>query len=502
MSASSSAHCNSPESESADFGARVKAALLWRSGSQMVAQLVMWASTLLVIRILNPEDYGLFAMTQVVMALLVFLNGYGFASALVQSESVNQEKIRQAFGLLILLNGGIAVAQFLSAPLVAGFYDEPRVTNLLRVQSLIYLATPFIALPEVLMSRTLEFRKQAVVNLVAALSAAVVSLVCALAGLGVWTLVIAPIAMFWIRAIGLTVTARMLVRPSFRFTGMGQMFGFGSALLVSHVFWTIQVQADVVIAGRMLDAHMVGIYAEALFIVQLFSSKFIPPINDVAFPAYSRLQNDPEKLRQAFLKSLRVILAVACPVYFGLAAVAEPFVGFVFGEKWLEMARFIQIIAFVMPFMTVQIIWAPLVNALGRPQNTMQTSIAGAMIMPLAFYFAIEHGGAIGLAWAWVIGVPCIAAFAVVRSQKLVGIGLLDIARAGLAGFMAALVMAVIVWSTGSALAAMAIPGWLGLGISIALGVLVYGLAFRLIWPNVLREMIALVIKKKMPVAA
>jgi hypothetical protein len=99
--------------ESAEaFGSRVRRAVIWRSGSQILAQIITWGSTLLVIRLLDPSDYGLFAMTQVVLAFLAFLNGWGFASALVQSDSVDPFRIRQAFGLLLLLNALLAAIQY------------------------------------------------------------------------------------------------------------------------------------------------------------------------------------------------------------------------------------------------------------------------------------------------------------------------------------------------------------------------------------------------------
>ena len=212
------------------LSSRVRRAVFWRSGSQIVAQIVMWGSTLAVIRILNPQDYGLFAMTQVVLVLFNFLNGYGFASALIQSELLEQNRIRQAFGMLILLNGGLAILQLVTATLVAAYYRQPEIASLLRVQALLYLATPFIALPDALLSRALDFRNQAKANLAAALAGALAALGCALAGLGVWTLVFAPIALFYTRAICLTLASRVLVRPSFDFRGAGAMFGFGGAI--------------------------------------------------------------------------------------------------------------------------------------------------------------------------------------------------------------------------------------------------------------------------------
>lgn len=179
------------------FANRVRSAVFWRSGSQIVSQIVMWATTLAVIRILEPADYGLFAMTQVVMVMLAFLNGYGFASSLIQQERIDPFRVRQAFGLLLILNGGIAAAQFIAAPAIAAYYTQPMVADLLRWQVVMYLATPFMAVPEVLMSRALDFRRLAIVNLISALVCALTSIACALAGWGVWTLVAAPTAMVW-----------------------------------------------------------------------------------------------------------------------------------------------------------------------------------------------------------------------------------------------------------------------------------------------------------------
>ncbi len=100
---------------------------MWRSGSQIAAQLLTWTATFFVIRTLRPADYGLYAMTQAVLVMFTFLNGYGFTGALVRAETVDPKHVRQVFGLLLLFNGGIALAQVAVAPLVATYYHQPMV---------------------------------------------------------------------------------------------------------------------------------------------------------------------------------------------------------------------------------------------------------------------------------------------------------------------------------------------------------------------------------------
>ena len=232
---------------------------MWRSGSQIVAQISMWASTFFVIRLLNPKDYGLFAMTQGVLVLLTLLNGQVFAGALIRAETITTRQVRQVFGLLILLNVGIALLQVAAAPLAARYFRHPIVAEMLTVQALLYLANPFIVLPGALLARAMDFHRQAKVNLVSAAVGALTSLTCALAELGVWTLVFAPLALIWTRAIGMTFAARRLVWPSFDLRGASATIWFGSAMLLSDLLWLIQTQADVFIGGRTMNPHRLGI---------------------------------------------------------------------------------------------------------------------------------------------------------------------------------------------------------------------------------------------------
>jgi O-antigen/teichoic acid export membrane protein len=485
------------EGESAGaFGDRVRSAVIWRSGSQILAQIITWSATLLVIRLLNPADYGLFAMTQVVLSFLAFLNGWGFASALVQSDSVDPFRIRQAFGLLLLLNALLAAIQYFGAPIAAAYYGQPMVAELLRVQALIFLATPFIALPEVMMARKLDFRRQAIVNLAAALAGAGTALGCALAGFGVWTLVYAPIALFWTRAIGLTIVARLLVWPSFNFKGCGQIIGFGSAILFSQLFWLVQSQSDVFIAGRRFEPHALGLYAEALFLAQIFMAKFVPPLNEVAFPAYSRIKDDRAAVRWGLIKTIRLLMLIAAPFYCGLAVTAAPIVETLFGMKWIGMVPYIQLIALALIFMTVQILFSPVNSALGKPSVSMRAALCGAIIFPVAFLIGARWG-LIGMAWAWLVAAPLLLLVTARLSAPLVGVSLSDIGRAMLPGLVPALVMAIAVGFAGQALAGFGLAAPIRLTLLVALGALLYGALLWLLEREALAEVMRLVLRRK-----
>lgn len=472
----------------------VRRAVAWRSGSQVIAQAVAWASTLMVIRILDPADYGLFAMTQVVIVFLNFLNGYGFAGSLIREPDLTEAKIRQAFGLLLLVNGALALLQACLAPWAAAYYHQPRVAELLRAQALIFLSTPFISIPEVLLMRQMDFRRQALVNLVATLVSAAVALGGALAGWGVWTLVWAPIALFWTRALGLQAVTRAWHWPSFRFTGAGPMFHFGLALLASTFGWTVITQADTLIAARRLSPSELGLYAEALFLTTLVASKFVPPLNEVAFPAYARMQEDRALLAGSFLKAVRLVMLATCPLYLGLSVTAPDFVAVVLGAKWQAMAPLMTILALAMPAQTLHILFAPAVNAIGHIRITMRSSLLGALLMPPAFLAGL-HWGATGLAYAWLLAFPALPLFTFIQARDRLGLGARRLAAAVAPGLFASVAMALGV--------ALLRPGlgmlepWLRLGLESAFGAALYvGLLLVFARPTVL-ELAELVLRRR-----
>jgi O-antigen/teichoic acid export membrane protein len=469
---------------------QVRSAVIWRSGTQILGQLLTWGSTFVVIRVLDPSDYGLFAMTQVVLVLLNMLNGYGLASALIQRGDAGVRAQRQLFGMLILLNVGLSAVQFACAPIAAAYYRQPMVADLLRVQAILYLATPFIALPYALLAREMDFRRQAQVNFASGLAGALAALGGAFGGLGVWTLVAAPLAVFAVRAVGMTWAARSLMWPSFDFRGAGDMARFGAVMAAGQICWFLQSQADVFIAGRSFDPHTLGIYTTSLFLAQIFVSKFVPPLNEVAFSAYARLKGDRAAVAAAFVKSARLIMVIALPFYLGLAATAEPLVAVVLGAKWAEAAPVVHWLALAMPLMTLQTLYAPASDAFGRPGISARNAATGAVLLPAAFLAGV-HWGLEGLIAAWFVGYPLFLAIATWRTLPVIGVRLRELVEAIAPPALAAIAMGLIVSLVDSALPPMGAPA--RLAFLVCTGAAAYGAWLAVFARATLIEVIALV---------
>ncbi len=476
---------DSPASDAAGFAGRVRSAVKWRWGTQVAAQIITWTSTIMVVRLLEPTDYGLFAMTQVVLTALAILNGQSFATSLVQTKHIDERRIGQIFGLLLLFNGSMALIQFLFAPYAAAYFGEPLVADMLRIQAVIFLTVPFTALPSELLARRLEFRKQGQVNMACAVIGAVTALALAWLGFGVWALVYAPIAMFVCRAIGLTIAARLWVRPVFDPRGAWDLVTFGGTLTLCQIFWIIQSQSDIVIAGRTMSTYNLGLYSEALFLTLIVTGRFLPPINEVALAAYSELHRAAKPLGPYFLKTARMVMMVTAPIYIGLALTSEAAILTLFGEKWAGMIPIAGGLALVMPFMALHFICSPVTNAMGRTNVYLTTSITGAIIMPLAFLWGVQ-AGAMGLVHAWWLAAPLLCTITLTLTLPRIGVSpfalLKELAPIALAcGMMTIVVLGLQRLAPfGSSLLDLA---WNGIA-----GASVYGATFWFGWNAMVRE--------------
>jgi O-antigen/teichoic acid export membrane protein len=482
------------------FADRVRSAVYWRWGSQVVAQIVTWTATIVVVRLLAPHDFGLFAMTQAVLAAFNFLNGYGFADSLIPADKIDRRKVGQVFAMLLLANAALAVTQFLAAPYAAAYYHQPMVTDMLRLQAVIFLATPFIALPTVLLSRRLDFRSQARVNLLSALVGACVALSLAWLGYGVWALVWAPIAIFGTRAIGLTIAARMLVWPVFDFRGAGETLRFGSALMLSQLFWIVQSQSDIFIAGHSFSPHDLGLYSEALFVALIFTGRFLPPLNEVAFPAYAELAKTGQPIGPAFLTGARLIMLATLPFYIGLSLVAGPLVETVFGPKWLAMIPILAGLALAMPAMALQIVCSPATNALGRARTYLITNASGAAIFFACFTIGIAWGPH-GLVASWQVAAPLLLAVTLAATLPRIGVRLVELAAALLPAMIATAAMALCVMFLDRLIADRPAP--LRLVLLVLTGMAAYAGVLLAVWPSLVRQVWSLVVRRSpVPAAA
>lgn len=346
---------------------QVFTALRWTATARFAGQICTWAVTIYVIRILSPEDYGLMAMASVLIGFAVMVNELGFISALIQAKDVSDYLIRQVFGVVLVSNFLVFLFVLMAAPYLAMFFEEDRLTLVTRVIALTLLISAWSAVPLAMLQREIRFERISVVEFSAVIVGSLVTLSSAMLGLGVWSLVIGSLARTITTTIGILFGSGFWMSPVFRFGGLGRLFTFGAKVTVQQFLWYANTQLDVMLVGKLLGNHFLGLYSVALNLATLPMSKIMRITSQVAFPAYSRLQDDVEQASEYYFKSVQLASLMFFPLMWGFSSVAPEFVEVILGDRWTGATIVLQLVTLMVPFQVLSAFLSPLLFGFGRP---------------------------------------------------------------------------------------------------------------------------------------
>ncbi len=420
----------------------VVSSLRWSALAKFGSQVISWAITIVVIRLLVPGDYGLMAIANVFMGLLGILAEMGFGASLVQATNLEPDRIRRLFGAALLVNGAMYFALVAGAPLIAYFYHEPRLTLVVQVSAVQFLIGTVCLVPDAILRRSVRFRKLSTIDMASGLSGNLSTLVLALLGKGVWALVIGGLVAATLRAVLLQATVRDRVMPSFRLGGTRSLVSYGANVTSMRFLSYAFTQCDTLIAGKVLGKDILGLYFVAVHLATLPMQRISTVINDVAFPAFSRIQGDPRAVSANLRLAVRMISLIAFPMLWGLASVAPELVHIAMGANWTKSIVPLQIVAVVIPLRMVNAIVATATVGTGHAGIGLKTSVI-AMLIALPAYYLGAQFGIVGLAIAWLFITPLVVYVNVYRSSTKIGISignvLHDMARPGFAALLMAI---------------------------------------------------------------
>ncbi len=477
-----------------DLGARVLSALRWTAIARFSGQLISWAATIIVIRLVAPGEYGLMAVAAAVLALVILCNTVGLDAVLIQHRALDHALRRQIFGAVIVLNILCFVAVFAAAPLLANFFEEPRLTAVLRVMSAQFLILVFETMPQTALERELDFKRKSLVDLCTIVLGSLVTLAGALLGTGIWALVAGYLATVATRVAGFNLIAPFRAWPTFSLSSLGPHVRFGSFVTSERALWVIHNEADKFIGGKLMSQQSLGHYAVAMHVASLPISKLGALLNSVAFPAFSQVQHDVERVGSMLLKGVRLLSFGAFPVFVGLAALAPEIVGVLFGPTWEPAAIPLQIGALVMPLRMLGNFMSSFLWGIGRPQISAGNLLLAAIVMPIAFVIGAPQGP-VGLALAWLCAYPLVFAICLLRTLRAGRVALRSFLASMIKPAAAAAVMFGVVLQarpllmTQSALLRMTALIFLGAAVYVALTLL----ADRATW----RELFEITIKQR-----
>jgi O-antigen/teichoic acid export membrane protein len=392
-------------------------ALRWSLGGRFFTQIISWAVTLVVIRILSPADYGVMAMVISVIGLAEFVTDGGLTAVIVNRPDMTEDEIGAIISFSGLITLGLFAAIFLAAPFVSAFYGAD-ITNILRVAALVL---PFRALGRVrdaVLVQSFNFRTRAFIDTASVVVQSAITLGAALLGAGVWALVLGALAGAGARAAGLMLASSDTVRPNFRLGLVMPFLRYSGAVLAQRILFWITAQIDIVLLSRAVGPAQLGIYATAKELATLPQSKVAASLNQITFAAFSAVKDDQENVRAALKKSLALLATVVFPLFFAISAFAAEIQRYILGPKWEGVAPVLAIWALIPPFRMINGHLFELLNGLGRADEPAKNVGLGLVALVPVLWVGL-YWDILGAAAAYLAVTPLLTLVLLVRIKGL-----------------------------------------------------------------------------------
>lgn len=431
-------------STSAAFSTAAVRGTLWSYLSFFSGKLLNFISTLILARLLVPEQFGLVAYCTVVIQYLDIINTAGLGHALVARKDKIEQAANAAFVASIILGLVSFAISWVSAPLVASFFQQEEVTDLFRILSLSLLLGNLGLVPGAILGRNLEFRKRVINDFGRTLVKGLTSVVLAFAGWGPWSIVYGQLA----GELAGSILAWTLAgwRPGRAFDPLvtREVMIFGFHIILANVAAELRNNVDYIIVGRILGPALLGIYTMAFRIPELIIGNINMVVASVTFPLLSRAQHDIGVLRSVYFGYIRYIALFAYLAAFGLVLVSGPFVEAFMSPEWNAMILPMSLIAIAFAIKATGYVTGVLYKAVGRPDILNRILLSQ---FPLAIVVLIycSRWGIIGVAAGQAVLSFVYVSMATIVANRLLKFRFQDLLEALLPAVISSVIMFTVV---------------------------------------------------------
>lgn len=471
---------------------RLFSGLRWTGGSQAIQQILNLVWSVVMARVLAPEDFGLLAMASVFTGIVFFVLDLGLSAAIVQRQNLEERQISSVFwinifvGLVMTLLGVV-----LSWP-IATFYNNTTLQAVVAALSCNFIIFSLSSTQTALLKRQMHFRSLEFRTLIGQLVGISCSLAMAFWGFGIWSLVG--------RILIASVVGTVLLwsvsgwRPSWGFywEDVRELSSFGNDVFIANLLGYVGRNADNLLIGKFFGATDLGYYAMAYNLMMFPVLRFSQVLAGVLFPALSRMQEDTEKIKRSWFRATRLMGAVTIPLMLGLIALAPQFIQVVYGEKWLPAVLVLQVLSISGLCQSVAYLHGTVLLALGQSRLRLKLNFLSVTLAVVSFLLGLPFG-IVGVATCFTVVNTATTAFSVFKTLECLSSSYIQYVR---------LLTGVIVAASGMTLAILALVFGFDLSPSLLLiiavpgGCVVYIVLLHFVAPSILNEVFQILPKR------
>jgi O-antigen/teichoic acid export membrane protein len=316
----------------------------WSSIDNVVQIGVTFVVSIVLARLLSPDDYGLIGIVTIFTAVCQILINAGFTNALIRKKDAADNDYNTVFIVNLALSIFLYLVIFFSSPFIAKFFGRVELVWLTRIASLTMIVGALSLVQQTLLTKRIDFKSQTKITLIASVSSGLIGVIMALFDYGVWSLVAQQLSYQIFRTICLWFINKWIPRLEFSMESFRELFGFGWKIMLSSILNTIWNELYQVVVGKFYSPATLGQYTRAKQFSHLFSKNLNTIIQRVTFPVLSNIQDDKTRLVSAYRRIIKATMFVAAIAMITLGAISEPLLHCLIGPKWLEASNYLPLI--------------------------------------------------------------------------------------------------------------------------------------------------------------
>lgn len=381
---------------------QVTSGIIWTFGQQFGIQLINFVVSIILARLLLPEEFGLIGMISVFIGVGNALLNAGLTNSLIRSKDLDQGDYSTVFFFNLFSSIIIYVVIYFSAPLIADFYDQPLLTSIVRLYCISFIIAAFMAVQQARMTKNMEFKTQTIISIPSLIVGGGVGITMAYMGYGVWSLVWNQLVTQSVRSIQFWIYSGWQPSLVFDNNKFKEHFSFGYKITLSNLIGKIFDNSYPIIIGRFFAASQVGFYTRAETMKNLPVKNISLALNRVTYPLFSTIQDDNVRLKSVYKKLMKMVVFVVAPVMVFSAVLAEPVFRFLLTEKWLPAVPYFQILCVAGILYPVHMYNLNVLTVKGRSDILLKLTIIKNALLTLAIIIGVQFG-IFGLLYAQVI---------------------------------------------------------------------------------------------------
>jgi len=384
------------------LGQSIRSGVKWLVVGKLGNRFMEFAFGVVLARLLVPADFGMIATVAVFTGFVGMFTSGGMGQSLIRAKVADANDFTAVFTLQLTLGVAVYLAFFMAAPWIARLFDQTLYTDLIRISALSFLLRPFLVMRNSWLNREMNFKSRSVVDVATGFVTGVASALMAWGGMGVWSLVLSGLFGALFQNVWLARLTPLKLRLNMDIATMRKHSAYGFKIVANDFVGYLRSESKSLILSKLAGPAFLGLFNKAESLSRLPNQLMMSATMEPVFRAMSKVQDDLDQTKYMFYRTITLLMVYTTPIYVLLWWIAEPFIGVVYGEKWLQAGAPMSILATAGVFLNVIIPCGVVLAAQNRLGQEMFAQSINLLVIICACFIGLSWGLE-GVAWGIVL---------------------------------------------------------------------------------------------------